>query len=91
MFVFVQVDGLVEALKADPNVCSNYLQPYVEKTWPALQNFKGGQAIFTFPNTPVKCAGAPQKIMYLADDYWRKVSGRCIFLFPNKCENIDRN
>uniref|UniRef100_H0VZM0 Sulfide:quinone oxidoreductase, mitochondrial n=1 Tax=Cavia porcellus TaxID=10141 RepID=H0VZM0_CAVPO len=37
----------------------------VEKTWKALQDFREGNAIFTFPNTPVKCAGAPQKIMYL--------------------------
>lgn len=45
----------------------------MEKTWNALQNFKGGNAVFTFPNTPVKCAGAPQKIMYLSDAYLRKV------------------
>lgn len=67
-----KVEGLVEALKADPMVCCNYTRGTVEKTYPALQNFKGGQAIFTFPNTPIKCAGAPQKIMYLADDYWRQ-------------------
>lgn len=67
-----KVEGLVEALKADPMVCCNYTRNTVEKTYPALQNFTGGQAIFTFPNTPVKCAGAPQKIMYLADDYWRQ-------------------
>lgn len=68
-----QVNGLLEALKEDPMVCSNYWRDTVEKTWPALQNFKGGNAVFTFPNSPVKCAGAPQKIMYLADEYWRKV------------------
>lgn len=45
----------------------------MEKTWKALQNFKEGNAVFTFPNTPVKCAGAPQKIMYLSDAYLRKV------------------
>ena len=55
-------------------VCSNYWRESVEKTYPALQAFKGGNAIFTFPNTPVKCAGAPQKIMYLADEFWRKVN-----------------
>lgn len=76
--IFFQVDGLIEALKADPTVCTNYLRDYVEKTYPALQNFKGGNAIFTFPNTPVKCAGAPQKIMYLADDYFRKVRDKTI-------------
>ena len=34
-----------------------------------MRNFKGGNAIFTNPNTPIKCGGAPQKIMYLAGDY----------------------
>ena len=69
-----QVPGLVEALEKDPKVCSNYHSAYVEKTFPALQAFRSGNAIFTFPNTPIKCAGAPQKICYLADDYFRKVS-----------------
>lgn len=51
-------------------VCSNYVDP--DYTWECLQEFKGGTAIFTQPATPIKCGGAPQKIMYLADDYWRK-------------------
>ena len=67
-----KIKGLPEGLKSDPQICSNYDHEYVQKTWPAIQNFKGGNAIFTFPNTPVKCAGAPQKIMYLADDAWRR-------------------
>ncbi|MFC7671114.1 hypothetical protein ACFQT0_30585 [Hymenobacter humi] len=37
-----------------------------------MKNFKGGTALFSAPNTPIKCGGAPQKIMYLASDYWRK-------------------
>ena len=74
MFRLFQVEGLLDALKHDPMVCSNYWRETVEKTYPAFKAFKGGNAIFTFPNTPVKCAGAPQKIMYLADEYWRNVS-----------------
>ncbi|XP_053398451.1 sulfide:quinone oxidoreductase, mitochondrial-like [Mercenaria mercenaria] len=66
-----KVDGLVDAFKNDPTVCCNYMSDTVIKTYPAIQNFKGGNAIFTFPNTPIKCGGAPQKIMYLADEYWR--------------------
>ena len=54
-------------------VCSNYARYTVEKTFPALQAFKGGNAIFTFPNTPIKCAGASH-FMYLADECWRNVS-----------------
>ncbi len=61
------VKGLKDAIGKD-GVVSNYDYRYVEKTWEALQTFKGGNAIFTHPNTPIKCGGAPQKIMYLADD-----------------------
>lgn len=38
----------------------------------AIQSFQGGTAIFVMPPTPIKCAGAPQKIMYLAEDIFRK-------------------
>ena len=34
--------------------------------------FKGGNAIFTCPKFPIKCGGAPQKILYLSEDTWRK-------------------
>ena len=70
---FLKVEGLLDALKSDPMVCSNYWRQSVEKTFPALQAFNGGSAIFTFPNTPLKCPGAAQ-FMYLADDHWRTVS-----------------
>ncbi|XP_038076099.1 sulfide:quinone oxidoreductase, mitochondrial-like [Patiria miniata] len=69
---FDQIKGLPEALENDPMVCSNYTYETVGKTYTAIQNFKSGNAIFTFPNTPVKCAGAPQKIMYLAEDYFKR-------------------
>ncbi|MBX2924460.1 MAG: NAD(P)/FAD-dependent oxidoreductase [Chitinophagaceae bacterium] len=61
--------GLKEAMETEV-VCSNYIDP--DKTWKVLQSFKGGNAVFTQPATPIKCGGAPQKIMYLADDYFRK-------------------
>ena len=48
---------------------SNYSSLYVNKTYEALKNFKKGNAIFSFPNTPVICAGAPQKIMYISEEY----------------------
>lgn len=63
------IEGLREALETD-SVCSNYVDPL--KTWDIIKNFKGGNALFTQPATPIKCGGAPQKIMYLADDYFRK-------------------
>jgi sulfide:quinone oxidoreductase len=52
-------------------IVSNYRYDLVETTWRALSTFEGGTALFTFPSTPIKCAGAPQKIMYLADDHLR--------------------
>lgn len=53
-------------------ICSNYSYDTVESTWDCIRNFQGGTAIFTQPGTPIKCGGAPQKICYLADDYFRK-------------------
>ncbi|MBL7923457.1 MAG: NAD(P)/FAD-dependent oxidoreductase [Bacteroidia bacterium] len=61
--------GLKEALKTD-FVCSNYTDPL--HTWEVLKNFKGGNAVFTQPSTPIKCGGAPQKIMYLAEEAFVK-------------------
>lgn len=74
---FDKIVGLKEALDIkDSGVCTNYSSQYVEKTYQVLQHFEGGNAIFTFPNTPIKCAGAPQKIMYIAEDYLRKKGKR---------------
>ena len=63
------VKGLSEAID-NGVVCSNYTKP--EHTWNVIKNFKGGTALFTQPTTPIKCGGAPQKIMYLADDHFRR-------------------
>lgn len=66
---FSLVPGLGEAIDKGV-VCSNYTDP--KHTWDVVKNFKGGTALFTQPATPIKCGGAPQKIMYLAEDYWGK-------------------
>ena len=65
------IKGLTEAMnQPNTNVVSNYSYDCVDKTFPAIQRFQpGGQALFTHPNTPVKCGGAPMKIMYLMADY----------------------
>ena len=65
------VAGLPAALGRG-GVCSNYAYEQCEGTWDAIRGFTGGTALFTMPPPPIKCAGAPQKIMYLADDYWRR-------------------
>ena len=69
------IEGLEETLGKN-GVCSNYTDP--KYTWEVLKNFKGGNAVFTQPTTPIKCGGAPQKIAYLSADYFRK----------NNCRNI---
>jgi sulfide:quinone oxidoreductase len=69
------VAGLPKAL-GEGGVCSNYAYEQCEKTWETIRDFKGGTALFTMPPPPIKCAGAPQKIMYLADDYWRRTGVR---------------
>jgi len=53
-------------------ICSIYTHDQAAKTWEMIRSFEGGNALFTTANTPMKCGGAPQKIMYLADDYWRR-------------------
>ena len=63
------VEGLTEAMDKGV-ICSNYTNP--KHTWEVLKNFKGGAALFTQPTTPIKCGGAPQKIMYLAEDHFVK-------------------
>ncbi|KPK15043.1 MAG: pyridine nucleotide-disulfide oxidoreductase [Myxococcales bacterium SG8_38] len=65
------VKGLPEAL-GKGGVCSNYGYDTVPYTWETIQAFEGGNAVFTFPATPIKCAGAPQKIMYLAEETFRR-------------------
>ncbi|XQA16345.1 FAD-dependent oxidoreductase [Bacillus licheniformis] len=69
------VKGLKDAVGKN-GVCSNYSYHTVDSTWENIRNFKGGTAIFTHPDSPVKCGEAPQKIMYLADDYFRKSNVR---------------
>jgi sulfide:quinone oxidoreductase len=63
------IEGLTESL-GQGKVCSNYTDP--KHTWKVLERFNGGNAIFTQPTTPIKCGGAPQKIAYLAADYFKK-------------------
>ncbi len=66
-----KIKGLKETLGKN-GVTTNYLFEYAPYTYECLKNFKGGTAIFTSPGTPIKCGGAPQKIMYLAGDYLRR-------------------
>ncbi|MDO8845780.1 FAD/NAD(P)-binding oxidoreductase [Methylicorpusculum sp.] len=66
-----KIEGLKETLNHN-GVCSNYSAETVEYTWECIRNLQSGTALFTQPVMPIKCAGAPQKIMYLASDRFRK-------------------
>ncbi len=63
--------GLKEALINNkvPVGC-NYIPKFAQKMNKLRENFNGGEAVFTAPASPIKCGGAPQKIMYLSADYW---------------------
>ncbi|MEZ6197052.1 MAG: FAD/NAD(P)-binding oxidoreductase [Planctomycetota bacterium] len=72
----IQVDwkgipGLAENLGRE-GICSNYSYDSVDYTWECIRSFKSGNAVFTHPATPIKCGGAPQKIMYLAAETFEK-------------------
>ncbi|HUY26734.1 MAG TPA: FAD/NAD(P)-binding oxidoreductase [Candidatus Binataceae bacterium] len=65
------IAGLREAVQTAA-VSTNYSYDHAERTWDMIRGFRGGTALFHMPGTPIKCPGAPQKIMYLAADYFRR-------------------
>jgi sulfide:quinone oxidoreductase len=69
---FDKIEGATSALE-DPDcpVGSIYDLEYAYKFSELRDQFQGGQAIFTLPVMPIKCGGAPQKIMYLSEETWR--------------------
>ncbi len=71
-----KVQGLEETLGRN-GVCSNYRIDAAAYTWECIKGLKGGAAVFTQPPMPIKCAGAPQKIMYLTADHLRKKGLLC--------------
>lgn len=66
-----KIEGLQDTLGQN-GVTSNYSYRYAAYTWELVQGLRGGKAIFTQPAIPIKCAGAPQKALYLSCDHWRK-------------------
>lgn len=72
-----QIPGLEAALLIpNGNVTSIYSVKYVDRHLNALKNFESGNIVFTFPASPVKCPGAPQKICYITEHYLRKTNKR---------------
>ncbi|GAA2770555.1 NAD(P)/FAD-dependent oxidoreductase [Mycolicibacterium pallens] len=66
-----RTDGLAEAVGHN-GVSSNYRFDLAPRTWDFIRETRSGSAVFMMPSGPIKCGGAPQKIAYLASDYWRK-------------------
>lgn len=93
--------GLEDTLGMD-GVSSNYRFDLAPRTWDFIRNTRSGSAVFMMPSGPIKCAGAPQKIAYLASDYWRKqgvlndidihlvVPTPRLFGIPAIADNLDR-
>jgi len=68
---WARVEGL-EATLGRNGVTSNYRYDLAPYTWELVQGLKSGKAIFTQPPMPIKCAGAPQKALYLSGDAWMR-------------------
>lgn len=79
----------------DPNspVGSIYRLDYAYKTSKMRENFRGGKAIFTLPTMPIKCGGAPQKIMYLSEETWKKngIRDKCDIQYWSSAGNMFPN
>ena len=81
---------------------SNYRFDLAPRTWEFIRDTRSGTAVFTMPTGGVKCAGAGQKIAYLASDYWGKqgvlkdidvhlvVPGARIFGIPAIADSLDK-
>lgn len=65
------IEGLTDTLGKN-GVTSNYRFDLAPYTWSLVQQLKKGKAVFTQPPMPIKCAGAPQKAMYMSADYWHR-------------------
>lgn len=69
------IEGLSETLGLN-GVTSNYRYDLAPYTWRLVQQIgrerRDAKALFTQPPMPIKCAGAPQKAMYLSADHWRR-------------------
>lgn len=65
------IEGLTETLGRN-GVTSNYRYDLAPYTWELVKSLRSGRALFTQPPMPIKCAGAPQKAMYLSSDHWMK-------------------
>ena len=66
-----KIEGLSETIGKN-GVTSNYRYDLAPYTWDLVSSITSGKVLFTQPAMPIKCAGAPQKAMYLSCDHWLK-------------------
>jgi len=74
-------------------VSAHYASPEAaEKSWLALDKFtdEGGVGMFGRPATEMKCAGAPVKICFLAEDIatTKGNRGKCEFVYNAQAQNL---
>ena len=74
-------EKLLDAL--GDSICSIYTAKGSVKTWEMMQKYidqaKSGKKtkfVFTHPDTPIKCGGAPKKIIYLTNARLKEVGAR---------------
>lgn len=96
-----KTEGLIPSLGRN-GVSSNYRFDLAPRTWDFIRETRSGSAVFMMPSGPMKCAGAPQKIAYLASDYWQRqgvlknidihlvVPTPRIFGIPAIADNLDK-
>jgi sulfide:quinone oxidoreductase len=65
------IAGLRDTLGRN-GVCSVYSAEGAAYAWSCIRSFVGGVALFTQPASPIARPDAPQAIMYLAADQWRR-------------------
>lgn len=97
-----KISGLDHHLGSN-GICSIYDYNQVDYTAKCLNQFQGGKALFVMPPVPIKCAGAPQKIMYMADDIFRQngirhktsiqyvTAGKVMFGIPTFSDQLEKN
>lgn len=67
------IEGMSKSEVGKNGIASLYYLDGAIETWKLIQDYcqKGGDGLFTHPNTPIKCGGAPKKIQYLVESYAR--------------------
>uniref|UniRef100_A0A183CBY2 Sulfide:quinone oxidoreductase, mitochondrial n=1 Tax=Globodera pallida TaxID=36090 RepID=A0A183CBY2_GLOPA len=100
------IEGLssgTESVLISPSISSIYFPEGAKKTLEELNKFpSGGVALFTYPAYPIKCAGAPLKICFLAEEIFRRrgirsnsfvrfcTSNSRVFGVPKYAESLER-